>query len=379
MKDEQASSATDEKPDAVKQTILAVHELLARQLAERHGESLRVESADQYVKGNTAYRYDDTGFRCIASVVPMSERAAAISVTVRLGRLYQGYLRALRWLATNRAGNSVGLCFREEFSVSRELWVATNRVTFPDDEKGIREVLFDVGSEVIRLRIALGCYFPQLVHGSRIASIEEYIEREKSEGMAAILACPRGFLEAVEQDPDLIQRAGLPLVIDVTGWVCDWEKQLHWIDLALNADGDAKPTAEGRQALQVERMNALARSHRYEESLRLADQVEKDLDEAEQRSVATVRCYALYALGRYDEMLETLRSATLDANARVWFWRSLAHARLCQLEEATRAFLEYESKLGPDIIGREQLRKALPPEETPKKDDTPAQELEIKL
>jgi len=54
---------------------------------------------------------------CRVAVMRCTERAAGVNVGVRLGRLHSGYRRALRWLAQNRAGNSVGLFSDESMLV----------------------------------------------------------------------------------------------------------------------------------------------------------------------------------------------------------------------------------------------------------------------
>lgn len=375
----QEVSRSDENADAVKQTILAVHELVVRQLSEMHGETLRVNDANQFVEGNSSYTFLDAGSRCYCCVVPLNERAAAVSITVQIGRLYTGYRRALRWLASNRESNSVAFCYRDDLGARRELWVSSNRVTLPGDDKGIHEMLLDVRAELLRVRVGLGCYFPQLVGGAHLASMEEYAEKEKSEGMAAILAWPRGLLDAVEKDPELAGRVGLPLLIDVTSWLCEWEKHLQWIDRALAGESDGAPTPGERRDLLGHKVCALARLNRYEECLRLVEQLEAETDGSQLGNLTTIRCFALNGLGRHEDILETLRSATFDENPRVWFWRSIALARLGQIDEAVKAFMEYESKLGPDIIGRKELRRALPPEEAPKKEEGSEPELEIKL
>jgi tetratricopeptide (TPR) repeat protein len=381
MRLEPTTPVAAEAADAAKQKqiILAVHELLVRQLTGMHGESLKVERPDCVVEGNHGYEFDDADSRCTAMVTPCNERAAAVVVTARLGRLYREFRRAVRWLAVNRAGNSVGLCYRDEFAARRELWLASNRVTLPDDEQGIREMLLDVRSELTHALVGLNCHFSHLVSGARLAATEEFIEREQSKGMAAILACPRGFVDALEADPDLLQHVGLSLAIQAAGWVCDWQKQLKWIDQALASDGDARPGAEERIALLGCKLGALARLSRHEECLALADQLENESDQSQEENLAAARCHALYGLGRYDDLLETVRSATLDGNPRVWFWRSVAHAQLGHVEEALEHFNTYESKIGTDIVARKQLEKVLPPQEPPKPEDPPGPDLEIKL
>jgi tetratricopeptide (TPR) repeat protein len=377
---EQPSLVDDsDKADAAKQVTLRLHELLARVLAEQYGESLCVDAADWDIEGNVRYSFEEMGFQCFAVATVLNDRAGAVAVTVRLGRLYKGYPQALRWLASNRAGNTVGLYFDEQTRNRRELWVSSHRVTFADDEQGLRELLLDVKSELLRLQIGLGCHFPQLLNGVYLAALEEHIRTEKNQAVAAILACPKGFVDAVEQDSSILERTGLGLAVDAAYWVCDWEKRLKWLELALDGDKGKTCTPEEREAALGAKLVTLAWLSRHEECLRLADQFEQEFRPPQAGALATLRCHALYGLGRYDDLLESVRSATFDETPRVWFWRSLALARLGQVMEAADAFLNYERKLGTDIIGRRELKKALPPEQPPKKDESPEPGLEIKL
>lgn len=133
-----------------------VHDGLVHALGTMHGETLKVQEAVEPAEGLVLYALDDGGYHCEAAVYPLNERAATICVTARLGRLYVGYRKALRWLACNRAGNSVGVSVNASTVSCQELRVYTNRVTLPDDADGIRETLLDVrGTGAIAYRTAL--------------------------------------------------------------------------------------------------------------------------------------------------------------------------------------------------------------------------------
>lgn len=368
MKPEHQLLRSDDEAEPAKQIVLRLHDLLVRELIERYGESLRVEEADCGFEGNTRYVFDERGFRCTAEANGLNDQAGSIEISIRLGRLYKGYSQALRWLVCNRDGNSVAFSCNEGTHQRHELWVAANRVTLPDDQQGIREMLADLRVELTRLNLSLGCLFPQMVEGAALAYFEEGIREEamqpeQPQSMVAILSNPQSLIDVAEADPDFMAQHWY-MVITVAGWLNHWDKQLDWIDFVLNANGDNQPTPEQKLTLLGMKLGALFWLRRYEECLLLADQSEKDLVEAQRISLGTVRGGALYGLGRSEEVLEALRSATFDGNPRAWYWRSLAHARLGQQEEAVKAFVMYERGIGPDIIGRKKLRDGLPPEDS---------------
>lgn len=351
-------------------TVKQVHEILVAALAELHGcDELKVGEAPQPEAGIVDYNFNDLGYRCTARVAPLSDRGATVVVHVRLGRFYVGYRRALRWLACNRAGNSVGVTIWEPAIANRELCVCSNRVTMPGDKDGVRETLMDVHVELQRLAASLEPWFPQIVEGSKLAEWEE----QRDEFALAILASPQQFLTTVKKDPELSAKVDPGIVVAVALWLERYDMMLEWACRALEDTAEMDKNLERKIHFMSQRMIALSRLACAEESLAVLDQLENISPEIGGGAV-THRMGNLYKLQRYDEVLEAARSGLHDGNPRVWFWRSLAHARMGNVDASKEAYSEYETKIGTDIIGRKQLAAVLPeekdPDEETKHDDT---------
>ena len=99
---------------------------------------------------------------------------------------------------------------------------------------------------------------------------------------------------------------------------------------------------------------------RYDELIEVCAELELLGDESEEPIVAGVRAQALYEKGELDEVLDVLRSATLDSAARVWLCRCLAQARLGQGIAATESYVEYDRLVGRDIIAAKTLAQVMP-------------------
>jgi hypothetical protein len=93
----------------------------------------------------------------------------------------------------------------------------------------------------------------------------------------------------------------------------------------------------------------------------LARQLRELVKPEQWTSAVTGLAATLYALGQYEDIAEELRGAEFDHNPRVWYWRSLAEARLGNVRAAAEAYRWYERGIGADCIGRKKLRDALPP------------------
>ena len=340
-----------------------VHDQLVQVLAEMHGETLKVQESVEPAEGLVLYAFDDAGYHCEAAVYPLNERAATICVAARLGRLYVGYRKALRWLACNRAGNSVGISLGASALSRQELWVCTNRVTMPDDADGILETLLDVRSELERLCVGLNCWFPQLLEGSDLSHLEEHADKEGDNGLRAILNSPKGYPQWLKDNPDSAQESDPRLVVEVLGWLGRWEEQLEWLDRSWEACPSAERTDQKRAIVLFRKAKAMSRLGRAQEALALADEIRKLLNEEERTTLGALTASTLYQLGRHEEVLEKLQSARFDAIPRVWFWRSMAHARLGQRREAGDTYQRYEEGIGVDILGRRMLSEVLPEED----------------
>lgn len=125
-----------------------VHDTLLPVMAELVGDQLQVLETENVDAGLIRYGFADHDAFVGIKVVPHSDRAASVALDARMGRCYVGYRRALRWLAANRAGNTVAIDAGMTPINARELRVYTHRVTLPGDADGLRAMMMDFGHEV---------------------------------------------------------------------------------------------------------------------------------------------------------------------------------------------------------------------------------------
>jgi len=338
-----------------------VHELLLAPLAELYGDSVCVEQAPAPEHGVVQYGFDHGEYRCAAAVQPLNDRAAIVWVTARLGRFHTEYGRALRWLACNREDNTVGLSVGHECLERRELWVACSRVTTPGDRAGVREMLLDVRSELSRLTVALGPWFPQSVEGARLHLLEKECAQSEDEAMLMLATFPRQFMSVLESDEAYAGRVEPAVHVMVNAWLARWSRVVEQVEKLAESAPDDEDSPERRTFLLSLKLVALGRLGRWLEVMQTAEELGALLADPRE-ALLTHRAGALYGLGRYEEALALCRPAESDGNPRLWFWKSLAQARLGQVEEARESYCEYERIAGPDIIGREKLTELLPEE-----------------
>lgn len=345
--------------EQVKLRIREVHDTLLPVLAETYGEKLAVHHSSDADAGRVVYGFEQAGYHCLAHATPTSERAAGVAMTARLGRCYVGYRRAAHWLACNRAGNTVAFAASINALEGNELWVTSHRVTLPGDADGVRETLADFATELDRLGSGLS-WFPQLLGGAELLALEKLAATADGRMIKAVLASPRPYCDWVANNQQEALDLHGQFPVRVLGWLRRWDERLDWLekDWAAMSEVDQQDCRAG-YLFQI--ALSLSERKRYSELLKLADKLGPLPDaQAEARAVAW-RMRALYGLDQYEEALEVGRSAAFDINPRVWFWRSLAHARLGQLDEAAEAYGTHESAIGVDIIGRQKLREAMPP------------------
>lgn len=227
------------------------------------------------------------------------------------------------------------------------LWSNGNELTF---------YAGDFHSELTKLESCLPAWFPQLLTGRRLAACESD-EDEAGELGRTVIANPRVFLEWVKSTDDI----GLisdTWVIEAASWLCQWETVLEWTEKALNA-------RDGRSECEVawlfgKRAHALNAIGKFAELLGLVDSLCSEARKHERRNLVTAKLAGLYGLGRFDELLEEVRSAEWDGVSCVNLWRALALARLGRVEQATESFEQYERQVGVDILGRKRLIDNLP-------------------
>ena len=94
--------------------------------------------------------------------------------------------------------------------------------------------------------------------------------------------------------------------------------------------------------LATDRIRALMELGRHEELLKAVRERKAVGTEAERLMFIGVEGQALYYMGQFEEALDVLRSAELDEVLRVWFFRSLAYAKLGHKAEALDSYYQYE-------------------------------------
>ena len=341
-----------------------VHDELVGVLADLFGDSVQVVDSPDPSNGRVRYGYDDADLQCEAGVVPLNTSCASISVTVRLGRVFVGYRKALRWLTNNRAGNTVGLLAHDDAFAQRELWLYCNRVTLPGDSAGAKEMLVDIHFELERVAAGLRYWFPQMLSGEDLAAFEKLGRQDGSQALLNIISNPQGFLNWLRDNPEEEAQVNPSLVWQALGWLKRWDEQLPWLDRDWARLAEADRTPKARVNWLTLRAVALAELKRSEELLVVARQLQELLKDADSAVGGSFAAAALYLLGRYDEVMEELQGATFDDNPRAWYWRSLAAAQLGNKEQSLKLYGSYEQGIGGrDILGRQKLGEVLPKSE----------------
>lgn len=343
--------------DAAIRVTREVHDTLVQVLAERYGDQVEVLSAEQPDAGLVRYgALVGECFICDFAARPLSTRAASVIIRARLGRCYVGYRRALRWLAINRANNTVAVSVDEISLPRRELWVATNRLTLPGDTAGLKETLADLGTELARLELGLN-WFPQLASGQVLTALEA----SGHELFAAVLAAPWHFRDWVLANrSEALEQCGF-LPIHVLGWLGRWSENLDYLHEQYHRLSAEEQAAKRLGYLDAQ-VVALTQLGQHAAVLPLLDEMENLRDPRSRLGATCARMRALCALQQYEEALDVGRAATAEEDPRTWLWRSIAHAGLGQREATAASYAKYEHYLGTNVVARSELRRVLPAE-----------------
>ncbi len=286
------------------------------------------------------YPFKAFGFYLEISLALHSDTAALLTADIFLGRLYRGYGRALRWLANNRAGRSVAIAFADQHANHAELWLSCARVTTSGNRSGLRAALKDIHDELAMVDAGLRMWFPQTVRGDGLTDLEKLAEDD--EVVRLMLTSPQGFLNYAHQHPD--EQISAALIRDVYGWLGQWDEQL------LHLDRFGLGMAGGRKSFLWWRARPLFELRRYEELIRVCQELESLSEEREKPTIIGVVAQAFYERGEFEEALDVARSATHESSWRVWLTRCLAQARLRRGTEAMESYSGYERLVGKDII-----------------------------
>ena len=138
-------------------------------------------------------------------------------------------------------------------------------------------------------------------------------------------------------------------------WLCRWEDQLRHIDWNTSQT----TTDVDRKDLLFRRARPLLELRRYDELITVCEELDSLADESEKPVIAGVLAKR-FTKKENLEVLDVLRSATLDSAARVWLYRCLAQARLELQDEAIESYAEYDRLVGNDIIAAKMVREAMP-------------------
>jgi len=342
-------TVNDEATSSALATARKVNVLLAPLLVERFGDVQPAQPGEPE-RVIASYAVEDFGFHCRIGLALHNDAAASFTAVVPVGRFYHGYRRALRWLANNRVTNTVSIAFDDDVAKRAELWVACNRITTPADSAGLREALNNLHDELGAVDAGLRMWFPQALRGQKLTDLEEAAQSD--DGLRALLASPPKFLDAGHED--FGDQLAAQFIGDAHGWLGRWDEQLSHLDRAASeSDSD-------RTERLLERGRPLMELGRWDELVTFCRELDGLADEEDKPMLTGVLAQALYEKGDFEEVLDVVRSATLDATARVCLYRALAHAKLGRGCEAMEAFLEYERIVGKDIIATEILTAVMP-------------------
>lgn len=204
-----------------------LHEHLLGVLVEKFGDDLRVDDAHDPENGVVGYRFEVHGAVCSAGIAPFNGVSAVLSFNGRLGRVYRGYARALRWLGRNRAFNTLAVAHQEAAAQARDLWVSANRNTLSGDIAGIRFELDDFCAELGKAATGIKLWFPQFFEAVAVSSFE--LDAAEDERLAVALAAPGAALRAIEESEEAMQNLPI-LYCYVTRWLGEWERNLRMLD-----------------------------------------------------------------------------------------------------------------------------------------------------
>ncbi len=348
--------STSEEPDARIALTRELHEYLVAVLAEKFGDTLTVEEAEDPENGLVSYRFEIHGSVCSASLMPFNGTAAVLCFNGWLGRVYHNYAEALNWLGHNRAFNTVAVAHRESFAASGDLWVAANRNTLSGDIAGIRFELDDFCDELKKAIGGIRLWYPQFIDATGIG----HLQSEENEGMAFALNSPREAFEAYERSEDARQSNPV-LYCYVTRWLGEWEKNLQMNDSPqLRAIADETPALQA--VLPMARLRALRALGRFEEVMAFLPSLSEE--QLAGRMNAAIHAECLCGLGQDEEALESIQSAELDEQPWIHFIRCCACLKLGRIEEAAMHLAEYEARLGSDMMARRKVAELLPNDES---------------
>ena len=346
-----------DQPDAEASLNLTreLHAHLVTVLAEKFGDALTVQDAEDPENGLVGYRFEIHGAVCSAGFAPIDGNAAVLSLNGWLGRIHHSYAEALGWLANNRAFNTLALAHRHVAADTNDLWVAANRNTLSGDIAGIRYELDDFCNELKRAITGIRLWFPQFFDASAIAEFEA----DENEGMAFALRSPQEALEAFEGS-EKIQQDNPILYCYVTRWLGEWEKNLEMNNSPqIKALEEENP--EFRAALPIARLRALRALGRHEEVMTLLPSLPEE--QLAKPMNAAIHAECLCGLGQDEEALELIQSAELDEQPWIHFSRSLACVKLKKFVEAAEHLRIYEILIGPDALAHKTLTELLPDNE----------------
>ena len=346
-----------DQPDAEARLNLTreLHTHLVAVLAEKFGDALTVEEAEDPENGVVFYRFEIHGAVCSAGFAPFDGTAAVLSLNGWLGRIHHRYVEALGWLANNRAFNTLAIAHRHAHANAGDLWVAANRNTLSGDIAGIRFEVDDFCNELKRAITGIRLWFPQFFDASAIAEFEA----DGNEGMVFALRSPREALEAFESS-EKFQQDNPILYCYITRWLGEWEKNLE-----MNNSPQIKALAEENPALSaalpIARLRALRALGRNEEVMTLLPSLPEERLTTAMKAALHAEC--LCNLDRAEDALEHIQSSDLDGEPWVHFVRSLACVKLKKFEEAADHLRIYEILIGADAFAHRTLTELLPENE----------------
>lgn len=323
-------------------------EHLLAALVDRFGDGVSVNEATAPEYGLVNYRFVYKGVVCCAEVTPYNDRWAVLSLVGCLGRVYRQHGAAKRWLARNRACNTVAIA--DMGAEDHELWVSANRNTLKGDAEGIWVELYDFCDEIGKMLTGLRLWFPQFIEAEAVEGYKTGIEADTV--MTEAMENPRKFLSAMEKSNEALMKFPMYYAY-LTRWLAEWEQNLR-VNNSEPMQRLAGHNPQFQLVLHAARVRALRALRRYEELLNeCLPSLPPDAISPARRAAIEAEC--LFESDNAEDALEAIQSADFDEDALVHFVRACACARLGRGTEALSHFNEYEKLTGRDMFAQKKL------------------------
>jgi hypothetical protein len=347
-------------------TFDALNEHVLGWIAENVGDSARCVQPSDGENPFAHYRFEVREAFCLLRIWQADDGEFFLSWLALLGRCFHRYHRALRWLATNRAGLGIGLRYSPETADHRDLAIEGRVPVFAADGEAIHRLLHHHALDTYTTCGALHATFPETIDGGLIGAMmeeEETDAAEKSEAANLAMILEAGEIGAVEKTAFSEGAPGVPvlrMLIALARSRGRWEDVLRYADLLE----EPSPEEDAEMAEERRIRSAFARWCAY----RRRGELEKAADagsalflqwpeEARFKLHWTEIAESLVLAGRLEEAEEIIRDLEPFPNVRVHLVRAMIHAARGDTEAALEKAREHMGFVGRDLYAEQILQK----------------------